>query len=178
MPSPNTNIDEILDSYAKYQYQLHVENDGSHQMNKREAKEALEALITAAKIAELNEALAIVEQKNDVEILNWFDNRIKELETAIMPDGIEEILQNFRLSIYRGLDDEDTEELRIGHITAAQKEAAKQIREFILAEVIGPDETPPPFDHSVVSDGSTEARNNLRAQQRKKLKSDEKKTLL
>jgi hypothetical protein len=86
-----------------------------------------------------------------------------------MPDGIEQILQDFRLSIYRGLDDEDTEELRIGHITAAQKEAAQQIREFILTEVIGKDETPPPFDHSVVSDGSTEARNNLRAQQRKKV---------
>jgi hypothetical protein len=45
MTHPTDPLDEILDSYAKYQYQLHVDNDGSRQMNKLEAKAALKHLI-------------------------------------------------------------------------------------------------------------------------------------
>jgi hypothetical protein len=88
-----------------------------------------------------------------------------------MPDGIEEILQDFRLSIYRGLDDEDTEELRIGHITAAQKEAAKQIRSYIEEEIIGTDQHSDDPDYSGYEEEvEFLAQNELREEQRKKLR--------
>jgi hypothetical protein len=73
MTSPNTNIGE-LDKI------LFVNFGDSSLAQIEKAKTQLEALLSAAKIEELNEALVIVEQKNDVAILNWFDNRIKELE--------------------------------------------------------------------------------------------------
>lgn len=34
-------LDEILDSYARYQYQLYVDNDGTRELNKSEAKKAI-----------------------------------------------------------------------------------------------------------------------------------------
>lgn len=38
-------IDHMLVSYAAYEYQLHVENDGSKQLNRREAREKIMAAV-------------------------------------------------------------------------------------------------------------------------------------
>lgn len=73
MADPNSNeLDEILESYAKYQYQLHVDNDGSHQMNKREAKVALESLITK-RVTENNKSIA---KRLQAEIARYGDGEI------------------------------------------------------------------------------------------------------
>lgn len=45
-------------------------------------KEAVEAAEAKARLDELNTALEIVQEKNDVAILNWFDRRLAELTSA------------------------------------------------------------------------------------------------
>ena len=48
-----------------------------------EAAQAIDRLVIEARIDELNKALEVVQEKNDVAILNWFDAQLDTLQQSL-----------------------------------------------------------------------------------------------
>lgn len=82
MNSKQESLEEILDSYAKYQYQLYVDNDGSYQLNKREASEAIQAYckqqVIEGRLIELDLLEQAINQGRDMNEYKMM--RLKDLE--------------------------------------------------------------------------------------------------